>query len=102
MSSELDRLRRENHILRTVVIVGVSVTLGVLGLGMSRSAELPKVVSIASDGTHLYRLYDNGKTDRLVIADREMRVIAEQNQQKQPGHRHREPSPGTWQTFTNR
>lgn len=74
MTNEIDRLRRENRVLRAAAIfVGGAVT-AIAGLGLSELDPAPRgndPIGVATDGTYVYVLFHDGRINRMQIEDRE-------------------------------
>ncbi|USN99158.1 MAG: hypothetical protein H6810_00310 [Phycisphaeraceae bacterium] len=74
MSTEIERLRRENRILRTAAVFVGGALFALAGMGMVQAASTPSrpdAIGVTTDGTYVYVLFRGGSINRMNIEERE-------------------------------
>lgn len=74
MTCEIERLRRENRVLRTAAVFVGGAIVAFAGLGLAEIARDPfgtDPIGVTTDGTYLYVLHHDGHVNRMQIEDRE-------------------------------
>ncbi|USN99159.1 MAG: hypothetical protein H6810_00315 [Phycisphaeraceae bacterium] len=104
MTTEIERLHRQNRRLRLAMIACGAAAIAGVGLGSAPDEQReheqqhryvpPKPVRITTDGTYLYKLYDNGHIDRIQI-----QAMADLRDKQRAQHNMRAPSPTQWEQF---
>ncbi|HHN77138.1 MAG TPA: hypothetical protein ENK11_00485 [Phycisphaerales bacterium] len=103
MSTEIDKLRRENRMLRAGVVLAAGLALAGVMIGMGNGGYTPpKPVSITSDGEHLFKMMSNGQILVLAIEDQLASALRyEENRRNNRGRRPVQSPRAHWITFVD-